>query len=169
MKNFTEISPRDIDYNVFDAIADKWMLITAEKDGKVNTMTASWGGLGHIWHTDGAYIVIRPQRFTKEFIDAAENFSLTFFNGSYKEKLSYLGVTSGRDEDKIAKAGLTVVHDDKAPYFAECELAIICKKAYAQPLEEACFIDKSHAEKHYPDKDFHVLYIGEILKVILCK
>ena len=166
MKNFTEISPRDIKSNVFDLIADNWMLITAEKDGKTNTMTASWGGLGHLWHKDVAYIFIRPQRFTKEFVDSAENFSLTFFDSSYKEKLRYLGATSGRDEDKIAKAGLTIAHDSSTPYFKESELAFICKKAYFQPFEESCFIDKSHIDKHYPEKDFHVLYIGEVLKVL---
>ncbi|MCL2873336.1 MAG: flavin reductase [Defluviitaleaceae bacterium] len=166
MQNFIEISPRDINDNVFNVIANKWMLVTAEKDGKVNTMTASWGGLGHMWHRDAAFIVIRPQRFTKEFIDSAENFSLTFFNECYKEKLRYLGVTSGRDEDKIKKAELTVVYDGKDPYFSEGELTIICRKLYEEPLKEACFIDKRIIDQHYPEKDFHVLYVGEILKVL---
>lgn len=53
--------------NPFTLIGKQWMLITAEKDGKVNTMTASWGGLGEIWGQSAAYIVVRPQRYTKEF------------------------------------------------------------------------------------------------------
>jgi len=166
MQNFIEISQRDLSNNVFADIADKWMLVTAEKDGKVNTMTASWGGFGHIWHKDAAFIVIRPQRFTKEFVDFSDNFSLTFFNKSYREKLRYLGVTSGRDEDKIAKAGLTVIHNGKDPHFAEGELTIICRKLYKQPLEESAFLDKGIIDAHYPNKDFHVLYVGEVLKVL---
>lgn len=96
--------------NPFTLIGKQWMLITAEKDGKVNTMTASWGGLGEIWEQSAAYIVVRPQRYTKEFLDAADTFSLTFFEESYRKTLSYLGTVSGREEDKIAKPGLTIAH-----------------------------------------------------------
>ena len=94
--------------NPFTLIGKQWMLITAEKDGKVNTMTASWGGLGEIWGQSAAYIVVRPQRYTKEFLDAADTFSLAFFEESHRKTLSYLGTVSGRKEDKIAKSGLTI-------------------------------------------------------------
>lgn len=154
--------------NPFKRIAKGWMLITAEKDGKVNTMTAGWGGFGVMWGKNVAYIVIRESRFTKEFIDNSDTFSLTFFDESYKKTLSYLGTVSGRDEDKIAKSGLTLVNDADAPYFEEGNLAMICHKLYAMPMGPEGFTDGPDLdEKFYSDKDYHTLYVGEIKKVMV--
>ena len=100
-------------------------------------MTASWGGLGVLWRKNVAFIFIRPQRFTKGFVDEAEKFSLTFFDESYRKQLSYLGTVSGKDENKIEKAELTVEHENGAPIFKEAETVIICRKLYAQPLENS--------------------------------
>ena len=63
------IKPEELNKNVFSMIGKEWLLVTAEKEGKVNTMTASWGGLGVMWGKDVAFIVLRPQRYTKEFVD----------------------------------------------------------------------------------------------------
>ncbi|MFR4007933.1 MAG: hypothetical protein ACLT0Y_00395 [Christensenellales bacterium] len=78
MAEFIKIPAEQFDHNPFTLIEHEWMLITAEKEGKVNTMTANWGGLGEIWYKRAAYIVVRPHRYTKEFLDAADTFSLTF-------------------------------------------------------------------------------------------
>lgn len=167
MKEFKEMSPIQINENVFKLIGSDWMLITAETDKMVNTMTASWGGFGVLWNVSVAYVVIRPQRYTKKFIDNSDSFSLSFFDNSCKRQLSYLGSVSGRDEDKIAVSKLTVVHGESAPYFKEAELVVICKKLFGQPLSESGFIDKSIVGKFYPNSDFHTLYIGEITKVLV--
>ncbi|CAK7055138.1 flavin reductase family protein [Fusobacterium varium] len=168
MKNFKEIKVGEINENTFEMIGKKWMLVTAEKkSGEVNTMTASWGGLGVLWRKNVAFIFIRPQRFTKGFVDEAEKFSLTFFDESYRKQLSYLGTASGKDENKIEKAKLTVEHENGAPIFKEAETVIICRKLYAQPLEEQFFIDKDSDKECYPDKDYHVMYVGEIEKVLV--
>jgi flavin reductase (DIM6/NTAB) family NADH-FMN oxidoreductase RutF len=143
------------------------MLITAAKpDGSVNTMTASWGGFGVMWNKEVAFVVIRPQRYTREFVESSESFSLTFFDNSYKKALSHLGSTSGRDEDKIAKTGLTVVMEDSIPYFEEAETAIFVKKLFIQRIQEDAFLDKGIIEKWYPEKDFHFLYIAEITNIL---
>ncbi|MFV0417178.1 MAG: flavin reductase [Dysgonomonas sp.] len=148
-------------------LRDKWMLVTAAKpDGTVNTMTASWGGFGVMWNKEVAFVVIRPQRYTKEFVDDAESFSLTFFDSSYKKYLSHLGAVSGRDGDKIAKTGLTVVLDDKIPYFEEAEEVIFAKKLFVQRIEEDAFLDKNLVDRWYPEKDFHYLYIAEITNIL---
>ena len=101
MSNFHPIDLHQLSINPFQAIADQWMLITAEKpvDGqpKANTMTASWGGLGHLWGKDVAFAFIRPQRYTKQFVDENDCFSLCFFGGDQMEALRYLGTASGRD------------------------------------------------------------------------
>ncbi|MEG1778248.1 MAG: flavin reductase family protein, partial [Angelakisella sp.] len=95
-----------------------------------------------------------------------ETFSLSFYDGEYRDKLSYLGKVSGRDEDKIAKSGLTLVHQEGTPYFAEAKLALICKKMFAQPYQPENFLDPAIAERCYAEKDYHTLYIAEILDIL---
>lgn len=167
MSEFHEINPDKFIQSPFHLIGKVWQLIAAEKDGKVNAMTASWGGLGVMWGKNAAYIVIRPQRYTKEFVDTAETFSLSFFGDCYRDMLTYMGTVSGRSEDKIAETGLTVLHDGKTPYFAEATAVMICKKMYAQEMLPQCFIDTAAREKWYPEQDFHTLYIAEVEKILL--
>lgn len=169
MKNFVEIKPEEFNKSPFKLIGSDWMLITAEKDNIANTMTASWGGLGIMWNKNVAYTVIRPQRYTKEFIDGSDTFSLCFFDKNYKKQLSYLGSVSGRDEDKISKANLTLSHYNNTPYFEESEIIIICKKLFAQDFNADSFISKELVEKNYPNNDFHTSYISEIEKIMIRK
>lgn len=167
MTEFKELKLEEFKTNPFDLIGNQWMLITAAREGKVNTMTAAWGGLGIMWGKNVVHIVIRPQRYTKEFVDASERFSLSFYEKEYKPQLGYLGKVSGRDEDKVAKSGLTAVYDGDTPYFEEAELVIICKKLFSQRITPDSFIDSQIDEKWYPDKDYHSLYFGEVEKILV--
>lgn len=169
MNNYIEVKPEELNKNAFQMIGSDWMLITAEKDNKANTMTASWGGFGVMWNKNVTYTVIRPQRYTKEFIDNSDTFSLCFFNNKYKKELSYLGTVSGRNEDKIAKTSLTLNHCDNIPCFEEAETVIICRKLFAQELSPEAFIEKNLIEKNYPNKDFHTMYISEVIKILIKK
>lgn len=163
--SFKEINIKDYTPDAF-GLKNKWMLITAAKaDGTVNTMTASWGGFGVMWNKEVAFVVIRPQRYTKEFVDNTASFSLTFFDKEYLKDLGYLGKVSGRDEDKIAKVGFTPLYNEGVPYFNEAHTAIIAKKLFVQPYEESSFLDKNIIGQWYPEKDFHYLYIAEITKI----
>lgn len=167
--NFVEITPYDIEKNTFTCIGKQGCLVTAKKDDKANTMTAAWGGFGVMWNKNVAYIVIRPQRFTKEFVDSTDCFSLTFFDKEFQDKLMYLGRVSGRDEDKISKAELTTIYENDIPYFDEASLVLFCKKLFATDYKEKDFIDKEIMSKNYPNKDYHTLYIAEITKVFVKK
>lgn len=169
MNNYTEITPEELNKNPFRIIGHDWMLITAGNEDKVNTMTASWGGVGIMWNKNVAFIVIRPQRYTKEFVDSTETFSLSFLDESFRKQLGYLGKVSGRDEDKIAKAGLTVNYIDSTPFFEEGNLVMVCKKLYKQPYNPEGFLVEGIDEKMYPDKDYHTMYIAEIVKVLVKK
>lgn len=167
MNKFKEIKPEELDKSAFKLIGKDWMLITAEKDNKINTMTASWGGFGVMFNKNVVYIVIRPQRYTKEFVDNSDTFSLTFFDETFRKQLSYLGTVSGKDEDKISKSNLTVQYLNNTPYFEQGNMAIICKKIYAQDFKPECLIISELDKKWYPEKDYHTLYIAEIEKIIL--
>lgn len=149
-------------------IGNEWWLVTAGDEAKgYNTMTASWGHVGVIWQRPTAIVYIRPQRYTKEFVDRADRYTLSLFGGDYKKEMGYLGSHSGRDEDKVAKVGLTPVFEEDYTYFAEAEIVIVCRKLYQAPLLPDGFIDARIIDEHYPDRDFHEMYIGEIEKVLV--
>ncbi|WP_455794877.1 flavin reductase, partial [Clostridium butyricum] len=154
-----EIKHENFQENAFEMIGKDWLLITAEKDGKVNTMTASWGGVGVLWNKKVAYIFIRPQRYTKEFVDFSDRLSVCVLPNSYRKELAYLGNVSGKDEDKISNANLKVQKYEDVPYFDEARLTLICRKLYAQDLKEECFIEKDIIDKWYPEKDYHTMYV----------
>ena len=167
MSKFIEIKPEEFKESPFQLIGKDSMLITAERDGKVNTMTAGWGGLGVMWGKNVVYAVIRPQRYSKGVVDASDTFSLTFFGGGNKKTLNYLGTTSGRDEDKIKRSGLTVIYDGATPYFEEAAIAILCKKLFTQDYKSESFIERDILDKWYPDMDLHTLYIAEIIRILV--
>lgn len=161
--SYRKLELKDLTFNPFERIGKDWLLITAGDDAKYNTMTASWGGVGVLWNKNVATIYIRPQRYTKEFVDQNDTFSLTFFDETHREALAFCGKYSGRDYDKAKETGLTPSFDYAAPTFREGNLVLICKKIYAQELTPACFLDDS-ISKNYPNKDYHTMYIGEILE-----
>lgn len=166
MNHFKEVIPEVVRKNPFQAIGKEWMLITAGNQDKVNTMTASWGGLGVMYGKNVVFALVRPQRYTKEFIDNEDSFSICFLDKSYKEVLKYLGSVSGRTENKIEKSGLTVAFEGDTPYFAEASLVFLCKKMVKQPLEVDSLLQENLDLTYYPNKDYHVIYIAEIVKTL---
>ena len=161
-----KIDPRQLDKNVFSMIGDQWMLITAGTVEKCNTMTASWGGLGGIWGAPAATCYIRPQRYTKEFVDREEYFTLAFFGEEHRKALQLCGSKSGRDVDKIKECGFTVkAAACGAPYFEQAELVLVCRKRFAQPMDPGR-MPQEIKDRWYPQKDYHTLYIGEIVEVL---
>ncbi len=165
--NFREISPEELNINPVTMIGQEWMLITAGNEARgYNTMTASWGHLGYIWGAPTSVVYVRPQRYTRRFVDREDCYTLCVFPEAYKKALGYLGSHSGRDGDKVAHVGLTPVFDGDCTYFEEAKLVLVCRKLYQMPLTEEAFLDKAVMEAHYPQRDFHDLYVGEIVKVL---
>ena len=168
-----EIPVQELMLNPMMKIAKEWMLITAGNEARgYNTMTASWGHLGSIWGHGGggptSLIYIRPQRFTKEFVDREDYYTLSFFPG-YKKELAYLGSHSGRDEDKVAAVGFTPEFDENCTWFKEANLVLVCRKLYRGSLEESGFVHMATVEENYPQRDFHDFYVGEIVKVMVAE
>lgn len=165
-----EISYKELNFNLFNILGKEWMLVSAgnEQDG-CNTMTISWGHLGCLWgHNDPTAVVyLRPSRYTKTFVDREDYFTLCVMDGTFRQQMAYLGSVSGRDEDKIAKAGLTKVFADQSVYFKEAKLVFVCKKEYAAELQEGGFIDKEILRQAYPAHDLHTMYVGRIVKVLV--
>ena len=162
---FTKINIAEQTFNPFELISKQWMLISAGSANSWNTMTASWGGVGELWGKYVSTIYIRPQRYTLEFVEWEEYYSLCFFGPEYRQALSLCGSKSGRDVDKDAVTGLTPCFDQAAPYYEQARLVFLCRKLYRQDMEESAFLDKGLLEKWY-DNDLHRMFIGEIVKVL---
>lgn len=163
--NLKEIDILELNMNPFKMIGCDWLLITAGDEKKHNTMTASWGGLGVFWGKNTATVYIRQSRYTKEFVDANEVFTISFYDKQYKKALGICGSKSGRDTDKEAEAGLTPCYLDGTTAFEEANMIFVCKKVYQDFMGNENFIDKESDDKFYADKDYHTMYIAEILKV----
>ena len=163
---FEKINPKALDQNVFSLFQDQWTLITAGTEEKCNTMTAGWGGLGVLWGKPVATVYIRPQRYTLEFVEREDTFTLCFFGEGYRKELALCGAKSGRDVDKVKECGFTVATAQGAPYFEQAELVLVCKKAYWQDMDPTHFLDGEIDGKWYPQKDYHRIFIGEILEVL---
>ena len=164
-----KIDPKTLTMNPFTLIGDQWLLITAGTPEHCNTMTASWGGVGVMWAEPSATCYIRPQRYTKEFIDKEELGSVSFFKDGHRDALKLCGSVSGRDHDKIKEAGLTPVFIDGVPAFEEADTILICRKMYRTSMNPADFIDKDADSKFYPEKDYHDMYIAEIVKAVVAE
>ena len=173
------IRPESLTDNFFSVIGKEWMLITActkQVDeegnittGKVNTMTASWGGIGILWNKPVATIYLRPSRYTKEIIDSTDTFSLSVLTSNYKNALNYCGSHSGRDEDKIRKAKLHVEYLNGTPWIKEARMVLFCEKLYHQELAPEGFENDLLCRQNYRNNDFHTMYIGEIYKAMIDK
>lgn len=160
-----QIPVTSVPSNVYEAIGQQWMLVTAGNAEKCNTMTASWGGLGILWGKPAATAYIRPQRYTKAFLDREDCFTLSFLPEQYRKELTYCGRHSGRDEDKWAASGLTPAFTDNGvPYVKEAELVLVVRKQLCQKMDPQCILDPEVKEKHYPQEDYHYMYIGEIVE-----
>ncbi len=167
---FKEVEFTQVGENAVDLFKNRWALVTAGDGEKFNTMTVSWGAVGELWGKDMATIYIRPQRYTEEFLNANDYFTVSFYPMDMKQKIhSVCGSKSGRDVDKVQECGLTPAFDEKAPYFDEAEIVLVCKKAAKSRFNPDEFMDDTIDEKWYPDKDYHFIYYGEIEKVLISK
>lgn len=163
--SFKKINIRELRKSAVEMLADDWALVTAGDKEKWNTMTVSWGGVGELWGKDVVFIFIRPQRYTREFVESSDLFTVSFFDGEFKKELGYCGRMSGRDVDKSAETGLTPEFDNGAVYISQADTVIICKKIAFQDFNPEGFLDKD-IEKNYADNDYHRVYVGEIINVL---
>jgi flavin reductase (DIM6/NTAB) family NADH-FMN oxidoreductase RutF len=163
-----QIKPTQFLTQINELWLNKWFLLTSGDFDKnhYNTMTVAWGYFGIMWNKPMAVVVVRPTRFTYEYMEKYDTFNLTAFDKKFKKDLNLLGTKSGRDGDKISETGLTIVSSQivSAPAFKEAELIIECKKAYWDDFKPQNFLNPV-IEKSYPAKDYHRMYFGEILHI----
>lgn len=165
MKELKVITAQQIKENPVKLFKNDWSLITAGDENGYNTMTASWGGIGELWGRDVCFIFVRPQRYTYEFLESNELFTISFYGEEYKKALAFCGSKSGRDYDKAKETGLTPLFTENTTTFEEAKLTVVCKKIAYSDMDKNGFIDKT-IEENYENGDYHRIYVGEIVKVL---
>ncbi len=166
--NRINIEPKDLTVKATDIWADRWLILTAGdfKSGKYNPMTVAWGSIGTMWHKPFAQVVVRPQRYTFEFMERYPDFTLSVLPAEQKKAMQLMGSVSGRDRDKISEAGLTVMASEivQAPAYDEAELILECRTLYTDKMRPEGFKDPA-LDNNYKAADYHRIYFGEILRV----
>jgi flavin reductase (DIM6/NTAB) family NADH-FMN oxidoreductase RutF len=149
----------------FQTLGNDWALLAAGDETAFNAMTISWGSLGFIWQRPIVSVLVRPPRYTHDFTERCDTFSVSFYHGQRKA-LSLMGSQSGRDIDKVARTGLTPLFVAGTPTFEEAYLTVIVRKLYRGELTGAGFLDPAIDAEFYPAKDYHTVYHGEILQLV---
>ncbi|HAH75998.1 MAG TPA: hypothetical protein DCL62_07585 [Kandleria vitulina] len=155
----------NLNMDVFTCFSKDWALVTCGEKEDYNTMLIGWGGLGTMWAKPSCTIYIRDSRYTKEYLDKNEYFTVSFFPKGHEKDLGYLGRVSGRDEDKIAHTSLTPMSVNHGMSFKEAKLTLVCKTMYKQRLELSQ-LSEDMQERFYKDGDLHNMYIAEVVEVI---
>ncbi|MDY3904983.1 MAG: flavin reductase family protein [Candidatus Enteromonas sp.] len=174
--SFKEVDVYSFSFNPSSEIGDLFWLVCAGNKIKKGCMTASWGQIGSLWGRKKETkhfglptitIFVRPQRYTDSIIKENDYFSICVFPSKYRKELLYLGSHSFRNEDKLAKVGFHPIYIDGTLAIEEASKIYVCKKLYVDKLKEDGFVDKEIPSNNYPNKDFHNVYIGEIVKTYI--
>jgi len=161
-----EISIKELNVNPVTMFSDGWAILTAGSENDCNGMTVSWGAIGEIWGKAAMFVFVRPQRYTHDFCEKSDYFTVSCFGGKEREALSFFGSKSGRDYDKFGETGLTAKADGDYVYCDEAELVFLCKKSAKTILQPENFFDGA-INDCYKANDYHDIYVGEIVKVLV--
>jgi flavin reductase (DIM6/NTAB) family NADH-FMN oxidoreductase RutF len=160
------IRPADLNLDIHSAWNDDWFLLASGdfESSAYNAMTVAWGSHGIMWGRPFVMVVVRPTRYTYEFMEKYADFTLSVLGPAHRSALDLCGSKSGRDMDKIAASGLTPTPSQRvrSPVFLEAELVFECRTVYWQDFDPAHFKDPA-IDANYPDKDYHRMYFGEVL------
>lgn len=166
--SFKEIPVSELNVNPVTMFSEGWALLTAGSRDSYNAMTVSWGATGEIWGKPSMFVFVRPQRYTHDFCEKSDYFTVSCFNGSHRKELSFFGSKSGREFDKFSETGLSAVTDGDFVYCNEAEYIFLCRKTAKTVLQPENFFDQD-IDSCYTAKDYHDIYIGEIVKILTKK
>lgn len=164
MSELREIKPFCFEISPFAAIAEDKLLLTAEnKAGENNPMTVSWGGFCVLFGEPVVLFAVRPERYTYSFCEEGSKITLSFLKPGYEKILAYCGSHSGREGEKIEKAGL---HRFALPCgglgYEEARLIIGGEKCCRVPLQRECFPTEEIPGKWYTKDGYHILYFARV-------
>lgn len=150
---------------VFSVFGTQNALLTAGDRTQSNTMTIGWCGLGRMWNLPACTVYVRPERHTYSFMERQEYFTVSVPAATDHDRIRVFGTRSGRDTDKFAESGFTLAYGaNDAPYVAESELVVVCRKLYAQDMKPEHVTDHDTVDKFYAKEGWHRMYIGEVVE-----
>lgn len=161
-----EVNINDFSFAPFKEIGENWGILSAGEKNSFNSMTVSWGAAGILWSKPAVFVFVRPQRYTYEFTEKSDSFSLSIMPEGYHQKIAVFGSKSGRDTDKYAESGLKAELYNGVPYVNEAKTVFICKKVAAGDIQKEWFFDKSIDADIYPKGDYHRMYVGFIEAIL---
>ncbi len=158
------IKPEEVK-NAVQLFDKDWMALAVGKEGDMNAMTISWGGMGELWGHPVVTVYVSTSRHTHSFMERNGYFTVTAFPEKHRSALRYIGTHSGREGDKLKAAGLTPEYTELGnPIFKEANLAIECKVIYSAPFDPER-IAKEVGRIYDNGMGIHTMYIGEIVNV----
>ena len=155
----------DYTTDIFAKFDKQWALLTAGDENDFNMMTISWGNMGTLWEKPVMTVYVRTSRYTHDYMDKNEYFTVSFLPENCRDKLALLGSKSGRDIDKMHDSGLNAVKCGSGMTFIEAEVTFVCKKLFCQRLEPEN-MPKDVADTFYSKDAPHDMYIGEVVEII---
>ena len=154
-----------ISEDVFSYFNRKWALLTAGTRERFNAMTISWGGMGTLWGKPVVTVYVKPIRYTWQFMEKYDVFTVSFYPEEYRKDLTLLGELSGRDGDKIARTALTPKFLQEGVTFEQAEFTLVCRKLYAQDLDRGA-MPEDVRKAIYATEEPHRMFIGEVIDII---
>lgn len=150
---------------VFQVFGTQNALLTAGDRGDCNTMTIGWCQLGRLWNLPVCTVYVRPERYTYQFMESHDYFTVSVLPASEKKTLAFCGTQSGRLVDKIRECGLTVRYGaGDAPFFEEAEWVLVCKKLFVQDMTPSCVVDERIFQSYGAKGGWHRIYTGEVVE-----
>jgi flavin reductase (DIM6/NTAB) family NADH-FMN oxidoreductase RutF len=161
------IEPRELSLSPVRQLLDDWMLLTSGDFSAetFNAMTVAWGFIGAMWRRPVMITPVRSTRYTRQFMEQHDTWTLCAFPEAHREDLQLLGSRSGRDGNKIADTALTPIASTvaAAPSWRQSILTIECRTIYYNDIEPQRMVDPSLDTLY--NNDYHRMYYGEILAV----
>ncbi len=148
---------------------NKGAFLTITDGENTNTMTIGWGNVGIVWGKPIFMVAVRYSRYTYDLIEKAKDFTVSIpLKNNLKKELTYCGTYSGKDVDKFKECNLKLKKGRKvvSPIIENCELHYECKIVYKQAMEPST-LNEDIKNQYYKNKDYHVLYFGEIVDCYL--
>ena len=152
------------EFNI-DEMIKEGCLITAGDINNYNTMTIGWGMIGTIWRKKTFVAYVKPVRYTYQFMENNDYFTISFYDKKYIKEIGYLGSKSGRNTNKVKDVNFHPVQLDNGVTFEEAYCTIVCKKYYWSDInkENVMQID---IDRYYSNEDVHRVYYGEIIDIL---
>jgi flavin reductase (DIM6/NTAB) family NADH-FMN oxidoreductase RutF len=138
------------------------LLASTRKDGASNVMTIGWATLGRVWGLPVMIVLVRPSRYTYQFIESSGLFTVNVPTPAMRSYVNLCGTKSGRDVDKLADVSTAMGHTVDAVILPDCPMVYECKVVHTNDIIPQNLVSDI-AQRAYRRGDYHRLYYGQII------